>query len=170
MIDNFKLFTHRLELRPHRIEDAEFMFYLNSDEEVTRHVPDGPLETSQQAVEIIKSLRAQFSDRSIGRFIVIEKLSGKRIGWCGLKWLEDVKEIDLGYRFLKSAWGHGFASEAAKACLDYGFDTLNFNRITARIAPANTGSISVAKKLGMKEVNLVVEDGFEFLIFEIRAR
>ncbi len=168
-IDNFKLMTPRLELRTHYHDDAAFMLELNSDPDVTLHVPDGPLADILQAVEIIESLRAQFIDRRIGRFIVIERQTGKRIGWCGLKWLEDVDEIDLGYRFLKSAWGKGFASEAAMACLDYGFNTLNFARVTARIAPSNGASIALAKKLGMKEAGRVVEDGFEFLVFEIHS-
>lgn len=167
-IDTFKLLTQRLELRIHRLEDADFMLDLNSDKEVTRHVPDGAFENAQQAEEIIRSLRVQFTERQIGRFIVIEKQSGRRIGWCGLKCLEAGNEIDLGYRILRSVWGQGFASEAAKACLEYGFNTLGFERITARIAPANLGSIAVAKKLGMNKIGRVVEGGVEYLVFEIR--
>ena len=67
-IDNFKLLTTRLELRPHRTEDADFMVTLNSDPEVTRYVPDGPLGDVREAIKIIESLRAQFVDRRIGRF------------------------------------------------------------------------------------------------------
>lgn len=167
LIDDFKIITPRLELRPHHPDDTDFMVNLNLDEEVTRYVPDGPLESNQQAAEIIKSLRLQFVEMQIGRFIVIEKETRSKIGWCGLKYLQDHNEIDLGYRFLKSVWGRGYASEAAHACLNYGFNSLNFNRITARIAPENAASIAVAKKLRMKEVGRVLEDDFEFLVFEI---
>ena len=168
-IDNFKLLTTRLELRPHRTEDADFMVTLNSDPEVTRYVPDGPLGDVREAIKIIESLRAQFVDRRIGRFIVIERATGKRIGWCGLKWIEELNEIDLGYRFLRSFWGKGFASEAAKACLDYGFNSLSFEKITAQIMPTNIASIVLAKKIGMKVVGRVEEDGVEFVVFEIQA-
>jgi RimJ/RimL family protein N-acetyltransferase len=167
-IDDFKLLTSRLELRPHRSDDADFMMELNSDPEVTRYVPDGPLADRSKAVEIIESLRAQFIERRIGRFIVIERASGKRIGWCGLKWLEETNQIDLGYRFLRSSWGKGIAAEATIACLDYGFKSLNFEKITAQIMPTNIGSIAVAKKIGMKEVGRTVEDEIEFIIFEIQ--
>lgn len=167
--DEFKLITQRLELKVHDLEDADFLLELNSDSEVTRYVPDGPLESSQRAVELIRRLQEQFKERQIGRFIVFEKQTGKKIGWCGLKWLENVKEIDLGYRFLRSEWGKGFASEAAQACLDYGFNTLNFEKITARIAPENTASLHVAKKLGMNELGKVVEDNFVFIVLEISA-
>ena len=167
-IDDFKLLTERLELRPHRAEDADFMVELNSDPEVTRYVPDGPLEGPHQANDLIVKIRNQFMDRKIGRFLVIERQTGKKLGWCGLKWLEDVQEIDLGYRFMRSAWGQGYAFEAAKACLEYGFNSLNFERITAQIMPDNKGSIGVAKKLQMKELNHVIEDDLEFVVFEIQ--
>ncbi|QDK44845.1 N-acetyltransferase [Bdellovibrio sp. ZAP7] len=167
-IDNFKILTDRLELRPHRPDDVDFMVELNSDPEITRYVPDGPIDAAQ-ASKLIASIRSQFLDRSIGRFVVIEKQTRKKLGWCGLKWIEDIQEIDLGYRFMKSAWGKGYAREAAQACLDYGFNTLKFEKIIAQIMPANTASVALAKRLGMKEVNRVIEDGEEFLVFEIRS-
>lgn len=168
-IDDFRLFTSRLELRPHRFDDADFMMELNSDPEVTRYVPEEPFENKSKALGIIESLRAQFLERKIGRFLVIEKSSGLKIGWCGLKWLEETNEIDIGYRFLKSFWGKGFASEAASACLEYGFNSLNFERITAQIMPTNIRSIAVAKNIGMEEVSRTIENEIEFIVFEIQS-
>lgn len=168
-VDNFKLLTPRLELRPHRFDDVDFMMELNLDPEVTRYVPDGPFEHVCKAMELIESLRAQFAERKIGRFLVIEKVTGKKLGWCGLKWIEETKEIDLGYRFLRSSWGKGFALEAAHACLSYGFDALNFEKITAQIMPTNKASIALATKLEMKAVSRVVEDEVEFIVFEIHS-
>lgn len=144
------------------------MVELNLDPDITRYVPDGPIEDRSKAVELIESLKLQFAERKIGRFLVIEKATGKKLGWCGLKWLEETQEIDLGYRFLKSSWGQGFALEAAQACLSYGFNNLKFERITAKIMPANTASIALAKKLGIKEIARTIEDGDEYLVFEIQ--
>lgn len=166
-IDEFKLTTSRLLLRPHTKQDAVFMIQLNLDPEINRYTPDGPLESEQQALRIIESLRSQFQDRKIGRFIVIEKQTGIKLGWCGLKYLEKSNEIDLGYRFLKSHWRKGFATEAAKRCLEYGFRDCGFNRITARIQPDNVASISVAKKLGMSCASQVVENDSVYMIYEI---
>jgi ribosomal-protein-alanine N-acetyltransferase len=168
-IDDFVIRTPRLLLRPHRADDVHFMMDLNSDPEVTRYTPDGPLKDEKQARDIIVNLISQFEERRIGRFIVLETQTEARLGWCGLKWLEDVQEVDLGYRFLKSAWGHGYASEAARACLNYGFNTLSFSRVTARILPSNAASISVAQKLGLQKAGTVIEDDQELLVFEIRA-
>lgn len=168
-IDDFKIITpiQQLVLRPHRDEDAAFMVELNSDPDVTAHTPDGPLPGPEIAKEIIQSLRQQFLEKKIGRFIVEEPKTKRVIGWCGLKWLEETDEIDLGYRFLKETWGKGIATEAALSCLDYGFNQLNFNRITAKVLPQNVGSIKVLLKLGMKDIGKVVEDDETYLYYEI---
>ncbi len=109
LIDSFKIITtvHKLILRAHRKDDAAFMVELNSDPEVTEHTPDGPLPSHDVAIQIVHSIRQQFHDQKIGRFIVEEAGTLKPIGWCGLKWLEDSNEMDLGYRFLKEVWGKG---------------------------------------------------------------
>jgi [ribosomal protein S5]-alanine N-acetyltransferase len=167
-IDAFKLITtgHHLILRPHRESDASFMVELNSNPAVTAHTPDGPLPGLDVAEEIIQSLRKQFIERQIGRFIV-EDATGKLLGWCGLKWLEETDEIDLGFRFLQETWGKGIATDAAMACLTYGFAQLHFPRITAKVLPANLGSVKVLQKIGMKEVRRIAEDDMEYCYFQI---
>ncbi len=171
-IDSFKLITpvKKLILRPHRDEDAEFMVELNSDPEVTAHTPDGPLPGTDLAKQIIQGIRQQFLDKKIGRFIVVSPETNRPIGWCGLKWLDETDEIDLGYRFLKETWGKGIATEAAQACLHYGFKDLHFDRITAKVLPANIGSVKVLKKIGMREIGKVEEDGETYLHFEITKK
>lgn len=171
-IDDFKIVTpiQQLVLRPHRAEDATFMVELNSDPAVTAYTPDGPLPGPDVAKEIIQSLRRQFIDKKIGRFIVEEPKTKKAIGWCGLKWLEETDEIDLGYRFLKETWGKGIATEAARSCLNYGFNELHFSHITAKVLPQNIASIKVLKKLGMREIGKVTEDGDTYLSYEITRK
>ena len=166
-LDEFELKTKRLLLRPHRIADAAFMVKLNSDPEVVRYTGDGALSGPAEAKKIIASLRRQFRERKIGRFIVIERKTGRPIGWCGLKHLAEKDVIDLGYRFLKEAWGQGFASEAAAAGLKYGFEKLGFERITAYADAENAASLHVLRKLGMKPCGAWVERGRKCLRFEI---
>lgn len=168
-IDDFKIVTpiKLLTLRPHRNEDAAFMVELNSDPAVTAYTPDGPLPGQEIAEKIIQSLRQQFLDKRIGRFIVEESGTGRPIGWCGLKWLEDSNEIDLGYRFLKETWGKGIATEAALSCLHYGFHELNFPHITAQVLPTNIGSVRVLQKLGLREIGSVIEDDETYLHYEM---
>lgn len=85
----------------------------------------------------------------MGRWAVHLKSTGEFIGWCGLKYVKDADETDLGYRFFEQYWGKGYATESAKAVLDYGVHTLKLENIIARAAKANPASIKVIKKIGM---------------------
>ena len=83
---------------------------------------------------------------------VIEKSSNDIIGLCGLisERAEEEKYVGIGYIFSKKYWGMGYAIESAGACVDYAFNVLKLNEITAQIRPENTSSRKVAEKLGMK--------------------
>ena len=91
----------------------------------------------------------EFWERNgFGRWSVIEKKSGKLIGLCGLRLLQGIPE--LFYLFARSSWGKGCATEAALATLRFGFEQVELDRIIAVIRPANTDSIKVVKKIGMR--------------------
>ena len=141
------LVTERLLLRPHDGSDAPFMIELNADPEVTRFTPDGPLTTGM-AMEIIQSLRKQFEERRMGRFLVLRKETGERVGFCGLKPVLHQRTADLGYRFMRRFWGQGLATEAAQACVRYGIDELSLEAVTAEVDVGNARSIRVLGKLG----------------------
>ena len=153
MNDEIILETPRLLLRKKVVEDAPFFFELNSNILVTQYTGDGPFENLKAAEDIVKYVIGQYEQNGYGRWMVIEKETNKPIGWCGLKYHSDTKETDIGYRFLQSAWGKGFATESAKACLDYGFKHFNLNQIIGNAMKANSASINVFKKLGMTYLN-----------------
>ena len=85
----------------------------------------------------------------MGRWAIHLKSNDEFIGWCGLKHIIEENEIDLGYRLFEKYWGNGYASEAAKATLDYGVNNLKLTNIIARAAKDNVASINVIKKLGL---------------------
>lgn len=141
--------TSRLFIRPAVLEDAYNLFALNSDPEVVRYTGDASFTSMMDAQIIVKErMIAQFDKYKMSRFMVFLK-DGTFIGWCGLKYFSGTNEVDLGYRFLKKFWGMGYATEASRACLKYGFETLNLPKIIAKAMPDNTGSIKVMQKLGM---------------------
>ena len=87
---------------------------------------EGPFSEQEVTGWIDKQLQHYQNDH-IGLWLVIEKASGQAIGQCGLTW-QDVKGeavLEIGYLFQKNFWHHGFATEAAQACKDYAFATLN---------------------------------------------
>jgi [ribosomal protein S5]-alanine N-acetyltransferase len=163
--------TPRLLLRPHLLSDAADLFLLNQDPEVTRFTGDIAYHTVEDAQTVIRErLMAQFSLYKMGRFHVALR-NGTYLGWCGLRYFPEQNSVDLGYRFLKKHWGQGFATEASRVCLDYGFRTLGLERISATAMPENISSIKVLQKLGMtfKGVQKEKEDPAP-LIYELLAR
>ena len=132
--------TARLRLYPPRPEDLEARLAMDRDPEVMRFTRPVPEDAKAQRAQIRAAL-----DGPPGRgafWHVEERAAPGFIGWCGLFPLEDSGLIELGYRYLRAAWGRGFATEAATAALDHGFRELNFipsSRSAIRTTPRPTG-------------------------------
>ncbi|MFN8144987.1 MAG: GNAT family N-acetyltransferase [Bacteroidia bacterium] len=140
--------TSRLILRPMVEADARHMFDMNNDPDVVRFTGNKAYENIEEVLNYIRT-NDQFEKYKLGRFTILDKITGEYIGWCGLKFLEDINEIDLGYRLLKKNWGKGIATESSIAMLDYGFLTLGLERIVGRAVKENINSIHILQKLGM---------------------
>lgn len=151
--------TERLFLREFTIDDAQLLIDLNSNSNVTRYTGDGPVESVAKAKEILETIIFPQYPNKIGRWAVHLKSNNEFIGWCGLKFIEELNEIDLGYRFFEKHWGKGYATESAKAVLAYGFNALKLQEIVARAAIDNTNSIKVLEKVGMKFEKEAIEHG-----------
>ena len=101
----------------------------------------------------------QYTLYNHGRWAVHLKDGLQFIGWCGLKYVAERNEVDLGYRFMKKFWGKGYATEAASASLKYGFDRLDIKQIIGRALPGNLASIKVLEKCGMQYLGDEYIDG-----------
>jgi RimJ/RimL family protein N-acetyltransferase len=144
--------TERLLLREFTENDAQLLYQLNLDPDVIRYTLD-PILDVEHARRILRDIIIpQYRLYNHGRWAAHLKLDGEFIGWCGLKFLEELNEVDLGYRFMKKYWGQGYATEAAHATLDYGFQVLKLKRIVGRALPGNIASMKVLEKCGMKYV------------------
>lgn len=141
--------TPRLLLREITPLDAQNAYDLNSDWEVIKYTGDEAFESVEEAKEFLENYK-DYKKNGFGRWACILKKNYEFLGWCGLKYNEDIKEVDLGYRFSRKNWGKGYATESARACLEYGFNKLGLETIIARANRENTASINVMKKLGMQ--------------------
>lgn len=139
--------TLRLRFRELQTSDAPHFYALNADPEVLRYTGDRPFATEAEARAFLKDYK-EYASHGFGRWAVLLKESGDFIGWCGLKYNEEAL-VDLGFRFYKACWYKGYATEAARACLEYGFYVLQLEEIVARVAVANKASIRVLEKLEM---------------------
>jgi ribosomal-protein-alanine N-acetyltransferase len=149
--------TNRLFMREFLPEDAPGMFDLNNDPEVIQFTGDVPFANEEAALNLINTYD-QYKKYQLGRLAVIRKTDGVFMGWCGLKYLEETQEVDLGYRFKKEYWGMGYATEAGLACLSYGFRLEHIQTIVGRAWVQNKASIRVLEKMGMKFVKEILRD------------
>ncbi|MFJ4911519.1 GNAT family N-acetyltransferase [Streptomyces sp. NPDC088726] len=137
--------TERLTLRPLATSDADAFVELHADPEVNRFVG---AYSPQQALERLAGIERQWAERGHGLCAVELRSSGEFIGRSGLQYWQQFDEVELGWTFRAEHWGHGYATEAARACLDWGFATLDADYFTALIRPGNTPSVKVAERLG----------------------
>lgn len=164
---NIILETDRLVLRTFTKEDAQLVYDLNLDPEVTRYTGD-PVTDLDHASQVLEQvILPQYALHNYGRWAVLVKPGLEFIGWCGLKNRPELNEIDLGYRYLKSSWGKGYATEAAFACIKYGFEKLCIQRIVGRAMPENKGSLKVLEKCGMTFIGDQIADGHPAKTYEI---
>ncbi len=157
--------TKRMILRPFTLDDIPASHLMNLDAEVSQYTGDGGVVSLHEIERRIKeNVLGDYKKYGYGRLAVEEKGGENFIGFCGLKYIPEDKEVDLGYRFMKKYWGKGLATEASKACLDYGFNTLKLKRVTATVLPDNHASINVLRKLGFTFEKEIIEDG-ELVLF-----
>jgi len=145
-----KLETKRLILRETTPEDVENMFRLHSNVDVQKYTGDKTVHTIDEIEKMLTYKEKEYQEIGFGRWVTILKEGNQFVGWAGLKYLDDINEVDLGYRFLPEYWGMGIATEASKAILEYGFNKLNLKKIIALAIPENKPSVRVMEKVGME--------------------
>lgn len=144
--------TERLILRTWQSSDAEAFFRMNADPKVTEFLP-GPL-SMEQVQNFMTAMNQQWQDKHYTLWAVEEKASGKFMGFIGLSWLELPPPlspaVEIGWRLASEFWYQGYATEGARAAMDWGFDECGLDEIVAITVPANIRSQRVMTKLGMQ--------------------
>jgi RimJ/RimL family protein N-acetyltransferase len=155
--------TDRLLFRELLPTDDIAMFELDSDPAVMQYLGTPPLTDIAQSREILKNIQQQYIDYGIGRWAVVLKETAEVIGWAGLKFIKHLNgfddNYDLGYRFKKAHWGKGYGYESAKAWIDFGFNEMKLERISAYVDVENTASVRILEKCGMHFVNTFMDEG-----------
>ena len=143
------LTTERLALTPPTLDDAPFVLELLNDPGWLQNIGDRDVRTLDQA-------RAYIAERfSKTPWFVVRDGMGEPLGMCGLVERDGLDCPDIGYAFLERHSGKGYATEAARAVLAYGRETLGHQRIAAITAPHNTPSQRVLEKIGLRFVQMI---------------
>ena len=148
--------TARLELRPMTIEDLEEFLSMHLDPDVARFLGAADRELAASRLEVDARL---WRERGHGLFKVTHRDDGRFLGRVGIKYWPQFDETEVGWTLRREEWGHGYATEAARACADWAFRELPVPYLTSCIAPDNARSIAVAERLGMTPVRTDVLDG-----------
>ena len=142
--------TERLIIRPFEDNDRNAFASIVSQERVVEYLPENVMSPSQ-AGRIFDWLRECYRKNKPDRIIkytlaVVFKANHRVIGWCGFGPLDfNPVEIELYYGLSEDYWGRGLATEAARAILNFGFDTVGLDKIVAVVSPQNTATGSLPR-------------------------
>jgi RimJ/RimL family protein N-acetyltransferase len=169
-----QLETERLLLRWFTVDDIEAFHELGSDPRVIRYVGNRPFASREAAKEILTAAPLRdYATYGYGRFACVWKETGDVVGFCGPKFLPDMQDVDLGYRFLPRFWGMGLATESSLAVLAYAQHRLNLKRLIGWVHPDNAASTRVLAKLGFsfeKKASIPDLPNIDFDLYAKRLR
>ncbi|HKP86234.1 MAG TPA: GNAT family N-acetyltransferase [Blastocatellia bacterium] len=141
--------TERLRLRPIKRGDLEVMHAIWVDPGVRKFLWDDQIIPPEQASSVIEESITLFENNLCGLWVITPRNEGEPIGFCGYWFFHDPPELELLYGIATESWGKGFATEAARAMIRYGFEELSFDRVQASTDAPNVASVRVMEKAGM---------------------
>ncbi|MDX3639229.1 GNAT family N-acetyltransferase [Streptomyces sp. MB09-02B] len=145
-----ELRTERLLLRDWQESDLAPWAAMNADPEVREHFP-GVL-TKEQSEASAARFQADLDRRGWGWWALEVRSTGRFVGFAGLDPVDEdmpFSGVEAGWRLTRTAWGHGYATEAARAVVDFGFAHLRLPEILAVTTATNLRSQAVMRRLGM---------------------
>ena len=142
--------TNRLLLRPLRKDDLETYAKIMGAREVGYWFPKGDGYTREESEKSLDAILKHWGKHGFGIWAIIDKSNGLLIGRCGLNLIAETSEVEVDFVLTPNSWRKGYATEAARAALDYGFQKLELRNIIALAKPDNTASRRVIEKIGMQ--------------------
>jgi RimJ/RimL family protein N-acetyltransferase len=140
--------TDRLVLRGFTEDDTEPLFAMLQDPDVVRYIGDRRIPTRQETWRAIAGYLGHWALRGHGLWAVEERASGELVGRIGILNPLEWPGTEVAYTLGKPWWGRGFATEGARAAMDWGFENLGVDELISLIDPDNAASLAVATRLG----------------------
>jgi ribosomal-protein-alanine N-acetyltransferase len=144
--------TFRLTLRAFTEGDSEPLHHILSDGDVLQYYPNPDPPPRDRVRKFIANQLEHWKEHGFGWWAIEPHHGNELLGWSGLQYLPETKEVEVAYLLGKAHWGKGLATEAAKASLEYGFDQLGLECIVGIVHPDNVASQRVLEKVGMSFV------------------
>jgi ribosomal-protein-alanine N-acetyltransferase len=165
---NGDLQTERLILRRLTPDDTDAIFAVIGDAVAMQYYPRR--FTREDAIEWIERNQHRYEHDGYGLMAMVLKSSGEVIGDCGIarQMVEGESMLEVGYHLHRDHWGHGYATEAARACMDYAFRELAAPKVVSLIRAENVPSRRVAERNGMRVEREVMHSGQPHLMYVTR--
>lgn len=141
--------TDRLCLRQFSSEDVDRLYSVIGAEGVLDYFPGNATPSREMAARMIESILAHWDQHGFGLWALETGGTGAFLGRCGLQYLPETDEIEVDFVLDPAVWGRGYATEAARASLEYGFECLDADEIVGIVHPDNAASRRVLEKIGM---------------------
>lgn len=159
--------TERLVLRPFRQSDVDAYAAICADLDVMRYIGSGRVLDRADTWRAIATNLGHWQLRGYGLWAWEEKATGQLVGRGGLWNPEGWPGVEAGWLLAKPHWGKGYATEAARAVIRWGFEKLPVNEIISLIHPDNARSMKVAERLGERLVRQTMVDGIRACVYAI---
>jgi len=158
--------TERLTIREFvPQQDAREMLSVYGDSAVMRFIPGGALADVAEVRALLEQYVQRSRERGFSSWALVERATGRLIGDAGLALFGPAQDVELGYTLGREHWDHGFATEAARACLAAAIEHLRPPRVIAVVDEENLASQRVAERIGMIRVDTVETNGRPHALF-----
>jgi RimJ/RimL family protein N-acetyltransferase len=161
------LTTARLTLRPFAEADVDPLHCILQEEGILHYFPKSEPPERGRVERLIAHHLTHWKEHGYGRWAVEPRAESRLIGWCGLEYLPETGETEVGYLLSKAFWGRGLATEGAQASVRYGFERLALKTIVGITHPANIASQRVLEKAGLSFTNCARYYGMDCLRYTI---
>jgi len=141
--------TLRLTLRHLTASDAEELYRIYQTENILQYFPPSPPPTLDKIQRFILRQQEHWDKYGYGNWGITLKGESQIIGWVGLTFIPELNETEVGYLLDKPYWGKGFATEAARASIQFGFESHGLDHIIALVYADNVASRRVIEKCGL---------------------
>lgn len=145
-----KIITERILMRQFNENDMEELYEIVKKNEVGQWLGLGKGMTIDETKDYLDKIISHWTTHNFGVWAIINLSNDEIIGHCGFRHIDDTEDIEIIYLLDPEYWGHGFATEAGKAAIQYALRILKVNNLTARVRNNNSKSKNVIDKLGFR--------------------
>lgn len=160
--------TERLLMRKPTLEDIDAFYQIVKSDEVGSWLAVSRGMSKKETEQYVRKFVENWNENGFGVWLLFHKTTRELIGHCGLRYVDRTKDVEIMYLLDTKHWGNGFATEAAKASIQYAFHDLKVQKLIARIKMENEKSKNVLEKIGFMYTHDVNYDGRQLSYYEYR--